>query len=144
MSDPQSPVVKSKGLFQEFRDFIVAGDLMSFAVAFIMAALVKDLIGSFIDNIFNGILGLFLGNKCSTDPETGKQVCKTFSDLQWRTINYGAFLNSVVTFVATALVVFFIIKAYRKATGRGLAQDGPSTNDILAEIRDELRAGRQG
>jgi large conductance mechanosensitive channel len=144
MSIETPPVVESKGLYQEFKDFIVSGDLMSFAVAFIMAALIKDLIASFIDNIFNGILGLFLGNKCATDEETGKQVCKTFSDLQWRTINYGAFLNSIVTFVATALVVFLIIKAYRKATGRGLAQDGPSTNDLLTDIRDELRSGRQG
>ncbi|MEX0847207.1 MAG: MscL family protein [Ilumatobacteraceae bacterium] len=144
MSDPLTPNTKSPGLYQEFKDFIVSGDLMSFAVAFIMAALIKDLIGSFIDNIFNGILGLFLGDKCATDPETKKQVCKTFSDLQWRTINYGAFLNSIVTFVATALVVFVIIKMYRKSTGRGLAQDGPSTNDLLTDIRDELRSNRQG
>jgi large conductance mechanosensitive channel len=143
MSDPVSPAAQTKGLFQEFKDFIISGDLMSFAVAFIMAMLIKDLIASFIDNIFNGILGLFLGDKCTTDEETGKQVCETFSDLSWRTIQYGAFLNSVVTFVATGLVVFLIIKAYRKATGRGLAQDGPSTNDLLADIRDELRSSRQ-
>jgi large conductance mechanosensitive channel len=144
MSDPTPPVVESKGLYQEFKDFIISGDLMSFAVAFIMAAIIKDLIASFIENIFNGILGLFLGNKCTEDPDTGKQVCEAFSDASWRTINYGAFLNSVVTFVATGLVVFLIIKAYRKATGRGLAQDGPSTNDLLTDIRDELRSGRQG
>ena len=132
-----------KGLLQEFKEFIASGDLMSFAVAFIMAALVKDLISSFIDNIFNGILGLFLGNKCSIDEATKKQICKTFSDLNWRTINYGAFLNQVVTFVVTGFVVFMIVKAYKKMTGRGLAQDGPTDNDLLKDIRDELRSQRK-
>lgn len=132
------------GLLQEFKDFILTGDLMSIAVAFIMAAIVKDLITSFIDNIFTGILGLFLGDRCTENPDTGKTVCETFSELSWRTINYGAFLNQVITFVATAAVVFLLIKAYRNMTGRKLASDGPTTNDLLAEIRDELRSGRQG
>lgn len=130
------------GLLQEFKEFILTGDLMSIAVAFIMAAIVKDLITSFIDNIFTGILGLFLGDRCSEDPDTGKTVCEAFSDLSWKTINYGAFLNQVITFVSTALVVFLLIKAYRNLTGRKLASDGPTTNDLLTEIRDELRADR--
>ncbi|MEN9505136.1 MAG: large conductance mechanosensitive channel protein MscL [Actinomycetota bacterium] len=131
------------GLLKEFKDFIVTGDLMSIAVAFIMAAIVKDLITSFIDNIFTGILGLVFGDRCAQDPDTGKTVCEAFSDMSWKTVNYGAFLNQVITFLATALVVFILIKAYRNLTGRGLASDGPSTNDLLTEIRDELRSGRQ-
>lgn len=141
MTAPTSTEPK-KGLIREFRDFIVTGDLMSIAVAFIMAAITKDLITSFIDNIFNGFLALILGNDCTTDPDTGKQVCEAFSDSAWKTIQYGAFITQVVTFVATAFVVFWMIKAYRKVTKRGLAQDGPTTNDLLVEIRDELRAGR--
>lgn len=134
---------EKKGLLAEFKEFVASGDLMTIAVGFIMAVLVKELVQSFIDNIFNGILGLFLGDKCSTDPQTQKQTCKTFSDLSWRTITYGAFLNQVVTFIATAFVVFLIIKVYRRS-GRGLTSDRPSTNDLLTEIRDELKSNRQG
>ena len=136
-------MAEKKSLLAEFEEFVASGDLMTIAVGFIMAVLIKELVQSFIDNILNGILGLFLGDKCSTDPETQKQTCKTFSDLSWRTITYGAFLNQVVTFVATAFVVFLIVKVYRRS-GRGLASDAPSTNDLLAEIRDELKSDRRG
>ncbi|MFZ4810048.1 MAG: MscL family protein [Ilumatobacteraceae bacterium] len=142
MTEPTAPTEKKLNLLQEFREFLTTGDLMTIAVAFIMAVIIKDLIQSFIENIFTGILGLFLGDKCVTDPETKKTVCKAFGDLQWRTINYGAFLNQVLTFVTTAFVVFVLVKAYKKLTKRSLGMDGPSTNDLLTEIRDELRASR--
>ncbi len=144
MAAPTPTTEKKKvgGLFYEFKEFILTGDLMTIAVAFIMAALLKDLITSFINDIFNGVLGLFIGD-CTTDPETKKQTCTVFSDKAWKGIQYGAFLNTVFTFVITAFVVFILIKVYRKATGRGLATDGPGTNDILMEIRDELRASRE-
>jgi large conductance mechanosensitive channel len=137
------PTQKAGGFFQEFKEFILTGDLVTIAVAFIMAALIKDVITSFINNIFNGVLGLFIGD-CTTDPETKKQTCVVFSDKSWRGIEYGAFINTLFTFVITAFVVFLLIKFYRKATGRGLATDGPGTNDILLEIRDELRESRKG
>jgi len=142
MTEPTAPTEKKPNLLQEFRDFITTGDLMTIAVAFIMAVIIKDLIQSFIENIFTGFLALFLGDKCVKDEETGKQVCEAFSDLSWKTINYGAFLNQVFTFVVTAFVVFLLIKAYKKLTKRSLGMDGPSTNDLLTEIRDELRASR--
>ena len=134
---------KVGGFVQEFKDFILTGDLMTIAVAFIMAALIKDVITSFINDIFNGVLGLFIGD-CTKDTETGKTTCTVLSDKAWKGIQYGSFLNTLFTFVITAFVVFLLIKAYRKATGRGLATDGPATNDILVEIRDELRQSRNG
>ena len=137
-----TPTKKSGGLFSEFKEFVLTGDLMTIAVAFIMAVLIKDVITSFIDNIFNGVLGLFVGD-CTENPDTGKTVCEVFSDQSWKGIQYGAFLNTLFTFVVTAFVVFMLIKVYRKATGRGLATDGPGTNDILVEIRDELRESRK-
>jgi large conductance mechanosensitive channel len=132
---------KVGGFIQEFKEFVLTGDLMTIAVAFIMAALIKDVITSFINDIFNGVLGLFIGD-CKTDPDTKKQTCTVLSDKAWKGIQYGSFLNTLFTFVITAFVVFLLIKAYRKATGRGLATDGPGTNDILLEIRDELRQSR--
>jgi large conductance mechanosensitive channel len=136
------PTQKVGGFFHEFKEFILTGDLMTIAVAFIMAALIKDVITSFINDIFNGVLGLFIGD-CTKDAETGKTTCTVLSDKAWKGIQYGAFLNVLFTFVITAFVVFLLIKFYRKATGRGLATDGPGTNDILMEIRDELRESRK-
>ena len=46
---------KVGGFFHEFKEFILTGDLMTIAVAFIMAALIKDVITSFINDIFDKI-----------------------------------------------------------------------------------------
>lgn len=119
----------NKGLVAEFKDFLTTGDLMSIAVAFIMAGAIKDVIASFIENIFSGILALFLPAD-KTD----------FS--QWviaDKIKIGSFVTSIISFVVLAFVVFMLVKAYKKATKKGLAQDGPSTNDLLTDIRDLLK-----
>jgi large-conductance mechanosensitive channel len=45
----------------------------------------------------------------------------------------------VINFVLIAFVVFMLVKVYKKMSGRQLAQDGPSDNDLLKEIRDSLK-----
>lgn len=118
-----------KGLVQEFKEFLVTGNLMSIAVAFVMAAAIGKLITSFIENIFSGILALFLPAD-KTD----------FS--QWvigDKIKIGSFVTSIIDFVVLSFVVFMMVKAYKKATGEKDAVAGPTDNDLLSEIRDLLK-----
>jgi large conductance mechanosensitive channel len=139
-------MAEKKGLIAEFKDFIATGDLMSIAVAFIMGAAIKAVIDSFVKDIFTGILGLFI--KCkdtfkadgSVDVKGGN--CSGIADKKWRSVGWGSFLNQIITFLIIAFVVFMLVKAYKKMTNKALAQDGPSDNDLLKEIRDSLKAGR--
>ena len=130
-----------KGLIQEFKEFILTGDLMSIAVAFIMGAAVKQVIDSFVKDIFTGVLGLFGGCTDVTGAD-GKvtQQCVSFADKKWKTVGWGSFINTVINFLIISAVVFLLVKAYKKATKRNLATDGPSDNDLLTEIRDSLKA----
>jgi large conductance mechanosensitive channel len=143
-----------KGLIQEFKEFLTAGDLMSVAVAFIMGAAVKAVIDSFVSNLFLGLLALLLPKSVAsfgslaagpvraipidpTKPAEGENI-KEFA----KPIKYGQFIDDFIRFVILSFVVFMIVKAYKKVTAKSLASDGPSTNDLLAEIRDNLKAGR--
>ena len=118
-----------KGAVAEFKEFILTGDLIALATAFIMGAALKTLIDSFIKNIVTGILALFLP-KDKTD----------FSQLKiGKSILIGSFINDIITFVCIALVVFMLIKAYKKATSHQTAAGGPSDNALLTEIRDLLK-----
>ncbi len=133
---------EKKGLVQEFKEFLTTGDLMSIAVAFIMGLAVKTLIDSFVKDIFTGTIGLFV--KC-TDifDATGKKIgqdCSGLTGKHYKSLAWGSFLNSVVNFVIMVLVVFWIVKVYKKATKRNLATDGPSEVDLLTEIRDQLKS----
>jgi large conductance mechanosensitive channel len=133
-----------KKLWREFKEFATAGDLMSIAVAFIIALAVKALIDSFVKDIFMGSVGLFADCTDITDA-SGKvigQDCTGLTGEAYKSLAWGNFLNSVVNFFLIVFIVFWLVKVYKASTGRKLASDGPTQVDLLTEIRDELRAQR--
>jgi large conductance mechanosensitive channel len=87
-------------MINEFRDFLLRGNLVELAVAFVMGLAFAALIASFVDNLVMQIVAMIIGK-----PD--------FSDLTF-TINdavfgYGAFLSAAITFVATAAAIFFFV-----------------------------------
>ena len=120
-----------------FRDFILRGNLIELAVAFIVGAAFAAVIASFTKVILEAI-GKITGGKGFN-----------FDQWQpggWSTI--GPFLTAVVAFLIMAFVVyFFILKPYEKAKAKHFPAEpdaetiDPNT-ELLREIRDELRAPR--
>ncbi len=118
-------------MLQEFKDFISKGNLVELAVAFVVAAAFGALITSFIDNIVMAIIGAIVG-KPSFDAlefKIGKGV-----------VRYGAFLTTLVNFLIIAFVVFLAVKAYNKFKKDAPPAAPSSTDALLMEIRDGLRA----
>jgi large conductance mechanosensitive channel len=133
--------VAKKGLIQEFKEFIATGDLVKIAVAFIIGGAVGTVVTSFVKNIAMGIVGLFV--KCTDITDAKGDVTKNCSGLVgkgWRSVKWGDFLNDVVTFLIIAIVVFLLVKAYRKMVPEKVEDEGPSETDLLTEIRDSLKA----
>jgi large conductance mechanosensitive channel len=147
-------MAEKKGLIQEFKEFLTTGDLLSVAVAFIMGAALKAVIDSFVSNLFLGLVSILLPKSVASlssltagpvkaipiDPSKAAEGdnIKEFA----RPLRYGQFIDDVIKFVTLSFVVFLIIKAFSKIMKKNLAAAGPSTNDLLAEIRDSLKAGR--
>jgi large conductance mechanosensitive channel len=102
-------------LVQEFKAFIMKGNLVVLAIAFIMGAVFAALVKAFIADLITPIIALIVGKP-------------NFEDLTF-TINsshflYGDFINYLVTFLTTAAVVFFFIfKPYDKLMQRRAAED---------------------
>ena len=114
---------------QGFKDFLMRGNLVELAVAFIMGTVFAAVVQAFTAIILDA-LGLIV------------QV-QGLSDITVLGINIGAFLTALITFVLTAAVLyFFVVVPYNriKALGGG---DGPAaaatSEQLLAEIRDLLR-----
>jgi len=114
-----------------FRDFILRGNLLELAVAFIMGAAFGDVVKSFT-GIILGIIAKVLGG----DP--------TFGNVPIAGINVGPFLMALASFLLIALVVYFgLVKPFTALRER-LKKDeaaGPSEVDVLTEIRDLLATG---
>src|SRR5262245_41474083 len=124
-----------KNLWQEFKDFVNRGNLVTIAVAFVLGAAFKTVIDSVTGTpenpgLVGGILGAIFGGDTPNFNNRGVTVNGSFIPL-------GAFLASVLNFLLIALVVFLIVKAYNAFKRR--EDTGPTEIELLTEIRDALR-----
>lgn len=94
-------------MLKEFRDFIMKGNLIEIAVAFVMALAFAAVVASFVEDIVTPIIAAFFGQ-----PDfSGLKI-----DVGDSAITYGNFLNALITFLLVALVMFLIVKAYNRVT----------------------------
>ena len=131
-------VVRPSKMMKEFREFIDRGNVVEIGVAFVMGATFKTIIDSVSgdgkDNpgILGGLLGSIFGGKQPNFNDKGVTLNGSF-------IPIGSLLTAAINFLLVSLVMFLIIKIYNKFRTTGST---PTTNELLAEIRDELRHQR--
>ena len=113
-----------------FRDFVMRGNLVELAVAFIIAAAFATVINAFTDVL------LSLIGKLGGQPD--------FNSIKPGGVPIGAFLTALVAFLIVAAVVyFFVVKPYESAKtifARSAEVDAAPNEDVvlLTEIRDLL------
>ena len=112
-----------------FRDFLLRGNLIELAVAFIMGVVFASVVEAFTKIILD-ILGLIIR-------------VEGLSGITVLGINIGNFLTALITFLLTALVLYFAVVVPYNNLSAIRKKDEPekaaSTEDLLAEIRDLLR-----
>jgi large conductance mechanosensitive channel len=118
-----------KKLFAEYRDFIVKGNLLQTAVAFIMGAAFGKVTESFTAIITSSI-GSIPGVK-QTD----------FKDFKPGGIPLGVFFNTLLNLAIVGMCLFIVVKAYNRVM---LPKNSPPAADppdvkLLTEIRDLLK-----
>jgi large conductance mechanosensitive channel len=97
-------------MIKEFRDFLLRGNIVELAVAFVMGVAFGAVVNSFVDNLVMPVIAMIIGK-----PDFSG-LTFTINDAVFR---YGAFLTDVVSFVAIAAAVFFfIVKPMQVLTSR--------------------------
>ncbi|MEY4365566.1 MAG: large-conductance mechanosensitive channel protein MscL [Actinomycetota bacterium] len=132
-----------RGIVQEFRDFVNRGNVVDISVAFVMGAAFKTVVDSFAGSadqpgILGGLIGAVFGGN---QPDFSKK----YVTVNGSHIELGKFATAGLNFLLVAVALFVVVKFYNRFRDRddeSKADEGPSTNEILAEIRDELRRGR--
>ncbi|MEX0291484.1 MAG: large conductance mechanosensitive channel protein MscL [Flavobacteriaceae bacterium] len=132
-------------MLKEFKNFIMTGNVIEFAVAVIMAGAVGLVVNGFVSDIIMPIVGHFAGGmdfanlKIVLTEASGVEGSEGY--VAENAIRWGAWVNTLVNLLIVGWVMFMIVKAYNKvkAPEPEAPPAGPSQEDLLAEIRDLLK-----
>jgi large conductance mechanosensitive channel len=139
-------------MLRGFRDFIAKGNVIDLAVGIVIGAAFTALVGAFVTNFINPLIGLFGsqnlnqyiwcikapagGGICAIDAKTGAMTGVG--------IGWGAMLSAIITFLLTALVVYFVfvvpMNKYRERNASPEEEAEAEEIALLKEIRDALKA----
>jgi large conductance mechanosensitive channel len=91
-------------MLKEFKEFIVRGNVVDMAVGLIMGAAFGAIVTSLVNDIVMPPVGLLLGGIDFS------HLVITLKADPLVTINYGAFINTIITFVIVAAVMFALVR----------------------------------
>lgn len=129
-------------MLQEFKQFIMRGNVIDLAVGIIIGIAFGKIVSSFVADVIMPPIGILLGgvdfsNLAITLKEGAEGVEPVL-------LKYGVFINTVIDFIIIGFVIFIIVKAInslkKKEEKKPAPPAEPTKSEILlAEIRDELR-----
>lgn len=143
---------KEWSMLKEFREFAIKGNVVDMGVGIVIGAAFTSIVNSLVADLINPIIGLFTG---------GIDFSNLFLNLSGQeftsvaaaqaagaaTLNYGLFLNAVISFLIVAWVLFLIIKGVNRLKAQVAATEEaapspppPAEQVLLTEIRDLLKA----
>jgi large conductance mechanosensitive channel len=137
----------------EFRQFVMRGNVLDMAVGIIIGAAFGTIVSSLVADVLMPPIGLALGgidfaNMFATLKDGAKAAgpYASLADAKAAgavTVNYGVFVNAVVSFLIVSFCVFLLVKAVnsmRRQEPPPATPPAPTpTEALLAEIRDLLK-----
>jgi len=131
------------GIAQEFKDFAMRGNVVDMAVGIIIGGAFGKIVSSLVNDVIMPPIGVLLGDVDFSDLAWPLKAAQ--GDIPAVTLNYGAFINTVLDFLIVAVAIFAMIKLMNAAKKREeaapSAPPAPSNEErLLTEIRDALRS----
>jgi len=125
-------------MFKEFKAFVMRGSVLDLAVGIIIGAAFGTIVKSLVDDIIMPPIGLALGDVdfanlfvlLKEGPKAPPPYA-TLADAHTAgavTVNYGTFINNLVTFVIVAFVIFLVVRTANRLRPPEAAA-APNTKD---------------
>jgi large conductance mechanosensitive channel len=126
-------------MLKEFKEFAMRGNVIDMAVGIIIGAAFGSIVGSLVNDIIMPPIGLALGNVdfanlfcvlkegTMAGPYASLDAAKKAGAV---TVNYGLFINAVMTFLIVAFAVFMLIRSVNKLKKTPAVVD-PTTKECL-------------
>lgn len=134
---------------KEFKDFAVQGNVVDMAVGIIIGGAFGTIVSSLVTDVIMPPIGLLLGGVDFTElfyvlGDGEYSSLAAAQEAGAATINYGLFINNVISFLVVAFAVFMLIrtinrlKREEKAVEEPTVEETPEDIVLLREIRDNL------
>ena len=135
-------------MWKEFKEFAFKGNVIDMAVGVVVGGAFSKIVTSLVADIITPIIGLITGG---TDLKNLKYVfTPATEEVAESALNYGLFIQNIIDFFIIAFSIFLFVKLISSARKRFEKKEeiieeaveeakGPSTEELLAEIRDLLK-----
>ncbi|MBT8040193.1 MAG: large-conductance mechanosensitive channel protein MscL [Gammaproteobacteria bacterium] len=129
-------------MMTEFRDFAMRGNVVDMAVGIVIGGAFGKIVSSFVSDVLMPPIGMIIGGVDFS--ELALTLKEASGEVAAVTMNYGAFIQTVIDFVIIAFAIFMVIKAMnnmkKKEEAAPEEPPKPSKEEVLlGEIRDLLK-----
>ncbi len=139
-------------MLKEFREFALRGNVLDMAVGIVIGAAFGTIVQSLVNDVLMPPIGLVLGGVDFTNLfvvlRDGAKAAGPYASLTDAktagavTLNYGLFVNAIVSFLIVAFAIFLLVKGANsmKQAEAAAPPPGPTPDQVLlGEIRDLLK-----
>lgn len=125
-------------MLKEFKEFAMRGNVVDMAIGIIIGAAFGTIVKSLVTDVIMPPIGLLLGNVdfanlfvvlqqgTTTGPYLSLAEAQAAGAV---TINYGFFINTLISFVIVAFAVFLVIKSINRLKRKEEAPPAPTTKE---------------
>ncbi len=133
-----------KKFINEFKEFAMRGNVLDMAIGVIIGGAFGKIVSSLVNDIIMPIITLLTGAADFT--KLSLVLKEPVGDSQGIVLMYGNFLQNIIDFLIIALVIFMMLKMIMKLSSlrqkeevEEVKESGPTTEELLIEIRDLLK-----
>lgn len=140
-------------MLKEFKEFAVKGNMLDMAVGIIIGAAFSTIVTALVNDVIMPVVGLFTGGVDFSEmhavlqdgsPAGPYATVAEATEAGAVTLNWGLFVNAVISFLIVAFVLFMIIRNFNKMKKQeeeapAAPPEPPAEEVLLREIRDLLK-----
>lgn len=134
--------------FRDFKAFLMKGDIIALATAVVIGAAFNNIVSSVVSDIIMPIIGLLTGGEdfsqkfISLDGNR-YETLEAAVAAEAAIITYGNLIDALIHFIIVGFFIYLVLRAYERSKRKKAiveeVQAGPTQEQLLIEIRDELK-----
>ena len=122
-----------KGFLNEFKTFIMRGNVIDLAVGVIIGGAFQAIVNSLVNDVVSPVISLATKGVNFADKfivlsstEEAFATAEAAKEAGYATLNYGAFITAVINFLIMATVIFLLVKGINKLSNLGKKPEEPA------------------